>query len=153
MSLPTDARAVVPPGTPMHKPVPPRLVEPYLTGRRSILAGFAYRAAESSFLAPSAYYHAFDLGYDGSEFSPGMDELYLLRWPAVGTEALVPGDGVGAKPGLSTRRPTGRNRVTEYYAEPTPLPVGAEIYRISAGRADFVARYDGQVWLRPVAGN
>ena len=26
------------------------------------------------------------LGYEGSEFSPDMEEMYLLRWRAVGTE-------------------------------------------------------------------
>ena len=29
----------VEPGTLMHKAIPPRMVEPYLTGRRSIIAG------------------------------------------------------------------------------------------------------------------
>jgi hypothetical protein len=33
-----------------------------------------------------------------------------------------------------------------------PIPVGAEIYRIARGRADFIARYDGQAWLRPAEG-
>jgi hypothetical protein len=40
--------------------------------------------------------------------------------------------------------------VAEFYLDPVPVPVGAEIYRITAGGDEFIARYDGQVWLRPV---
>jgi hypothetical protein len=39
--------------------------------------------------------------------------------------------------------------IPEFYLDPVPVPVGAEIYRIADRRADFIARYDGQVWLRP----
>ena len=34
-----------------------------------------------------------------------------------------------------------------------PIPVGTEIYRITPGNEDFIARYDGQVWLRPAEGS
>src|ERR1700735_2836138 len=67
------------PGTLMHKAIPPRMVEPYLTGRRSIIAGFVHRVADSSYTDPGEYYSAMSLGYEGSEFTPDMDELYLLR--------------------------------------------------------------------------
>ncbi len=76
---------VVEPGTLMHKAIPPRMVEPYLTGRRSIIAGFVHRVADSSFTEPADLFHAMSLDYDGSEFSPDMEELYVLRWRAVGT--------------------------------------------------------------------
>jgi hypothetical protein len=42
--------------------------------------------------------------------------------------------------------------VPEYFADPMPVPVGAEIHRIGTGSTDFIARYDGQVWLRPAEG-
>src|SRR5258708_8133681 len=67
-------------GTLMQKPIPPRLVEPYLTGRRAVIAGFVYRLADSSFTDPADFYHALDLGYEGSEFRPDMPEVYVLRW-------------------------------------------------------------------------
>ena len=44
---------IVTPGTLMQKPIPLRLVEPYLTGRRSVIAGFVYRAQDSSFTDPA----------------------------------------------------------------------------------------------------
>jgi hypothetical protein len=42
--------------------------------------------------------------------------------------------------------------VPEFYTLPVPIPVGTEMYRITSGAQEFIARYDGQVWLRPVRG-
>src|SRR5437660_666203 len=75
------------PGTLLHKAIPPRMVEPYLTGRRSIIAGFVHRVADSSFTDPRDLYYAMSLDYEGSEFRPDMEELYVLRWRAVGSES------------------------------------------------------------------
>ena len=60
------------PGTPLQKVIPPRLVEPYLSGQRSVIAGFVYLAQDSAFPDPASYYDALALGYEGSEFSPDM---------------------------------------------------------------------------------
>jgi hypothetical protein len=148
------------PGTLMHKAIPPRMVEPYLTGRRSIIAGFVHRVADSSFAHPRDYYNAMTLGYEGSEFSPDMEDIYLMRWQAVGTESYqVPysvalgGDWAGKPPFTGTGYTAGTALpVPEFFIDPVPVPVGAEIYRILAGRAEFIARYDGQAWLRPSGG-
>jgi hypothetical protein len=150
----------VEPGTLLHKPIPPRMVEPYLTGRRSVIAGFVHRVADSSFAHPADYYHAMSLDYEGSEFTPDMQELYLLRWRAVGSESYqVPysvalgGDWAMKPPFTGTGYTAGpAHPVPEFFTDPVPVPVGAEIVRIYAGRADFIARYDGQVWLRPSGG-
>jgi hypothetical protein len=150
----------VEPGTLLHKAIPPRMVEPYLTGRRSIIAGFVHRVADSSFSHPLDYYSAFSLDYDGSEFGPEMTELYLLRWQAVGTETYqVPysvalgGDWAMKPPFTGTGYTAGQaHPVPEFFTDPIPVPVGAEIYRITAGRPEFIARYDGQAWLRPSGG-
>src|SRR5579875_1058810 len=92
-------------GTPMCKPVPPRLVEPYLTGRRTVIAGFAYRAADCAFSGPGEYYEALDLGYEGSDFLPDMPELYLLRWLATGPGGyLVPYSVQHGATGRASRR-------------------------------------------------
>ena len=40
-------------------------------------------------------------------------------------------------------------RLREFYLDPVPVPIGAEIYRITAAGTDFIARFDGQVWQRP----
>jgi hypothetical protein len=133
------------PGTPLQKVIPARLVEPYLTGQRSVIAGYVYLAQDSAFPDPASYYHALDLGYEGSEFSPDMLEVYVLRWLALDmTDSLLPppvpnGDSPGSA-------------VPEFYTLPVPIPVGTEMYRITAGAQEFIACYDGQVWLRSVRG-
>lgn len=147
-------------GTLMQKPIPPRLVEPYLTGRRAVIAGFVYRAADTSFTDAADFYTALDLGYDGSEFRPDQTELYVLRWTAANLEVYqVPyspergGDWTGKPPFTGTGYTSWSSRpIPEFFVDLMPIPVGAEIYRIAQGRADFIARYDGQVWLRPAEG-
>jgi hypothetical protein len=151
----------VSPGTVMHKAIPPRMVEAYLTGRRSIISGFVHRMADSPFTQPSEVYYGLGLGYGGSEFSPEMAEVYLLRWRAVGTDAYrVPysaahgGDWAMRPPFTgSGYTPNSDRPVAEYFVDPLPVPVGAEIHLISAGHTEFIARYDGQVWLRPAEGS
>ena len=150
----------VEPGTLMHKAIPPRMVEPYLTGRRSIISGFVHRVADTRAASPRELHQAFGLGYDGSDFSPDMAEIYVLRWRAVGTERYqVPysaengGDWAMQPPFTGTGYTDGQTQaVAEYFTDPIPVPVGAEIHRIGIGKSDFIARYDGQVWLRPAEG-
>lgn len=145
-------------GTLMQKAIPPRLVEPYLTGRRAVIAGFVYRVQDTSFAGPAEYYEALDLNYAGSDFDPDVAEVYVLRWNAVGPDAYrIPysaehgGDWTGKAPFTGTGYTSSRAHVVaEFYLDPVPVPVGAEIYRITAGGDEFIARYDGQVWLRPV---
>jgi hypothetical protein len=153
-----QASAVIASGTLMQKAIPPRLVEPYLTGRRAVIAGFVYRVQDSSFESPAEYFEALDLGYDGSDFGPDIAEVYVMRWHAVSSESYqVPysselGGDWSAKPPFTgtgyTSSPS--HVVAEFYLDPVPVPVGAEIYRITAGGTEFIARYDGQVWLRPM---
>jgi hypothetical protein len=159
------------PGTLLHKAIPPRMVEPYLTGRRSIISGFVHRVADGHVSSPRELYRQFSLGFEGSDFSPDADEIYVLRWRAVGTETYrVPysaeygGDwamkppftGTGYTAGLGQpvdSRGDSPEPIAEYYTDPIPVPVGAEIHRIGTNRTDFIARYDGQVWLRPAEGS
>jgi hypothetical protein len=155
-----QAPSVVETGTLMQKPIPPRLVEPYLTGRRAVIAGFVYRVTDAPFTDPADYYVALDLGYEGSEFRQDMQEIYLLRWTSTVPEGYqIPisrdrgGDWTGKPPFTGTGYTSWPNRVIpEFYVDLMPIPVGAEIFRVAAGQADFIARYDGQVWLRPAEG-
>jgi hypothetical protein len=148
------------PGTLMQKVIPPRLVEPYLTGRRSVIAGFVYLAKESSFANPAEFFESLDLGYEGSEFSADMPDIYILRWHAVSSDPYkIPysvelgGDWSAKPPFTGTGYTSSPARaIAEFYTDPIAVPVGAEIYRISPGQAEFIARYDGQVWLRPAEG-
>lgn len=130
-------------GTPMVKAIPPRLVEPYLTGQRSVIAGYVYRAQDCSFREPAGYYDALHLSYEGSDFAPSLAELYILRWRALDMSAsMVPPPTAGGLAGS----------IAEFFTLPVPIPVGAEICRIVPGAEEFIARYDGQVWLRPLRG-
>jgi hypothetical protein len=145
----------------MHKAIPPRMVEPYLTGRRSIISGFVHRAAESAFVSPREFHSALNLDYEGSEFTADMPEIYVLRWRAVGTDAYriaISADRGGdwsMKPPFTGNGFTAslQYRVAEYYLDPVPVPVGAEMHRVAIDGSDFIARYDGQVWLRPAEGS
>jgi len=129
---------IIPPGTPMLKAIPPRLVEPYLNGQRSVIAGCAYDARDCPFADPAAFYDALALGYPGSDFSRDMPELYLIRWPALDMTGSL------AQPPEATGAPAS---VPEYFALPVPIPVGAEICRVTAAGEELIATYDGQVWL------
>jgi hypothetical protein len=127
----------------MVKVIPPRLVEPYLTGQRSVIAGYVYRVSDCTFQTPADYHRALALGYEGSEFSADMAELFVLRWIAQDMSAsLVAGP----------RPPSGSpvSAIPEFYTLPVPIPVGAEMSRITFGPEEFIGRYDGQVWLRPL---
>lgn len=152
---------VIQTGTLMQKPIPPRLIEPYLTGRRAVIAGFVYRAADTSFDDPADFYAALDLGYEGSEFRPDMTELFMLRWLSAALEVYqVPfsadrgGDWTGKAPFTGTGYTSWTARpVPEFFVDLMPIPVGAEIHRVArGGHADFIARYDGQAWLGPAEG-
>ena len=122
------------PGTPMRKVIPPRLVGPYLNGQRSILAGFVYRSHDVAFRDPAECYTALGLGYEGSEFTADMPEIYFLGWLAREMDTYVVASGPA---------------VPEFYTDPMPIPVGASISRLTTRGDDLVARYDGLVWRRP----
>jgi hypothetical protein len=115
----------------MWKAVPPRLVGPYLSGQRSVLAGYVCRAQDVRFHNPAEAYLAFSLDWEDSEFTPVMNELYLLCWLA----RAVDGYQQAAVPGG-----------TEFYLEPIPIPVGAGMCRLGADGDQLVARYDGLAW-------
>ena len=122
------------PGTPMRKVVPPRLVGPYLNGQRAIIAGFVYRARDVAFRDPAECFTALGLGYDGSEFTADVREIYFLAWMAREMDTYVVASG---------------QAVPEFYTDPMPIPVGASISRLTTRGDDLVARYDGLVWRRP----
>lgn len=127
----------------MQKVIPPRLVEPYLTGQRSVIAGYVYRAEDCGFPDPAGYYHALGLGFSGSEFTADMPDVIVLRWLALDMSAsLVPPPPTDPSEPAST--------VPEFYTLPVPIPVGTEMRRITPGADEFIARYDGQAWLRPM---
>jgi hypothetical protein len=146
------------PGTPMRKVIPPRLVGPYLNGQRSIIAGFVYRARDTAFRDPAEYFMALSLGYEGSEFTAEMPEVYFLCWQAREMDTYVPASGPG-EPGGGWQElaPSARavlasssiRDIPEFYIDPMLIPVGASISRLTARGDDLIARYDGLAWRRP----
>ncbi len=137
---------IIEPGTQMQKVIPPRLVEPYLTGRRSVIAGYVYRARDCALRSPADFYNVLNLGYDGSDFTAELAEIYVMRWRALDLDASLappPADGPAGPPPSS---------IPEFYTLPIPVPVGAEIHRIVPGGEELIAQFDGQAWLRPSKG-
>jgi hypothetical protein len=118
------------PGAPMRKVVPPRLVGPYLTGQRDVLAGYVYRAEDPRLTDPAALFGALRLGFDGSDFTPGIDEYYAIGWPARNCEDYRQADD------------------GELYIDPIAIPVGAAMLRVRAESDEVVAEYDGLSWLQ-----
>jgi hypothetical protein len=96
-----------------------------------VLAGYVYRAQDVRFHNPAEAYLALGLGWEDSEFTPVMNELFLLCWLARAV------DGYQATTGPS---------VGEFYLEPIPIPVGAGMCRLGAEGDELVARYDGLAW-------
>jgi hypothetical protein len=148
------AATSIEPGTPMRKVIPPRLIGPYLNGQRAILAGFVYRSHDVAFRDPAECFRALGLGYEGSEFTADMPEIYFLGWLAREMDTYVaasgPGSGGTGWPGAGPAgAPAPARAVPEFYTDPMPVPVGAAISRLTARGEDLIARYDGLVWRRP----
>ena len=134
MVIQPERTPAIAPGTPMWKAVPPRLVGPYLSGQRCVLAGYVYRAEDVRFHNPAEAYLALSLGWEGSEFTPDMAELHLLCWLARAADGYQRTAGPG---------------VPEFYLEPIPIPVGAGMCRLGADGDELVGRYDGLAWRQP----
>lgn len=113
---------LVEPGTLMEKEIPAGLVQPYLTGRRWVIAGFAYRAADALDTCPAVG-------------SPGF---WVLRWRALAMQSFC-----------AVRAGEGGLVPAAVFIEPGPVPVGAEMYRVTSAGEEFVSQHDGQAWLRP----
>lgn len=142
----------------MRKVIPPRMVGPYLNGQRAIIAGFVYRGRDVAFRDPAECFVTLGLGYEGSEFTADMPEIYFLGWLAREMDTYVAASGPdepggrwpGQPPsGRAATAPAPVRVVPEFYTDPMPIPVGASISRLTARGDDLIARYDGLVWRRP----
>ncbi|GAB3901355.1 hypothetical protein GCM10027612_64600 [Microbispora bryophytorum subsp. camponoti] len=129
----------------MQKVVPPRLLVPYLSGRRTIISGYVYRVQDCDRLTtPAALVEALDLCFDGSELTPDVPELYIMRWDARDIDTYVvpygphmggdwsdapPSPGTGSPPRASrwcrssTRCPCRSPRVRRSSTSPRPESV------------------------------
>jgi hypothetical protein len=127
------------PGTPMRKVIPPRMVGPYMSGQRGVIAGYVHRVRDVLFRNPADAFYALGLGYEGSDFKPDMTEMYFLCWQAREIDGYVP---------VTSRSPAGPGPV-EFYLEPIQIPVGTTLCRLADAGEEPVARYDGLAWRRP----
>ena len=124
------------PGTPMRKVIPPRMVGPYMSGQRSVIAGYVHRVRDVVFRNAADAFYALGLGYEGSDFKPDMTELYFLCWQAREIDGYVP---------VAARGPASW---VEFYLEPIQIPVGTMLCRLTDTGEESVARYDGLAWRR-----
>ncbi|WP_244361334.1 MULTISPECIES: hypothetical protein [Microbispora] len=141
--------------TRMQKVIPPRLLVPYLSGRRTIISGYVYRVQDCDRLtSPAALVEALDLGFDGSELTPDVPELYVMRWDARDIDTyVVPygqhmgGDWSDAPPFTGNGFTASREQVVpQFHTMPMPIPAGAEIVHLTPGAARSFAAYDGLTW-------
>ncbi|WP_245642438.1 hypothetical protein [Nonomuraea candida] len=146
-------------GTQMQKVVPPRLLVPYLSGKRTVISGYVYRVQDCVRLTtPEALYHGLDLSFDGSELFAEVPELYVMRWFArdVDTYAVpygphMGGDWSDAPPFAGNGFTTSSEHVVpQFHTMPMPIPAGAEIVRVTGEGERPFADYDGLTW-RPAA--
>ncbi|MEV1205891.1 hypothetical protein [Microbispora rosea] len=141
--------------TRMQKVVPPRLLVPYLSGRRTIISGYVYRVQDCDRLTtPAALVEALDLCFDGSELTPDVPELYIMRWDARDIDTyVVPygphmgGDWSDAPPFTGNGFTASREQVVpQFHTMPMPIPAGAEIVHLTGGGERPFAGYDGLTW-------
>jgi hypothetical protein len=141
----------------MLKVIPPRLLVPYLTGKRTVISGYVYRAQDCMRLTtPKHYFHALDLGFQGSELTPEVPELYLVKWQARDTDTyVVPygqhmgGDWSDSPPFAGNGFTTSRDHVVpQFHTVPMPIPAGAEIVHVTPGEEHPFGVYDGLTWRR-----
>jgi hypothetical protein len=122
------------PGTQMRKAVPPRMVGPYLSGQRAVIAGYVHRLRDVQLRTPAEAYALLGLGYEGSDFRPDMAEMYFLCWNAREIDGYVPVYAAA--------------RTAEFYLEAIQIPVGTILCRLTNSGDEPVARYDGLAWRR-----
>src|SRR6202035_5662316 len=79
---PAQAARILP-GTPMRKVVPPRMVGPYMSGQRGVIAGDVHPVRDIVFRKTADAFYTLGLGYEGSVFKSDMQEMYMLCWQAL----------------------------------------------------------------------
>lgn len=141
----------------MQKVVPPRLLVPYLSGKRTVISGYVYRVQDCARLVtPRQLFHGLDLSFEGSELTEEVPELYLMRWFARDVDTYnVPygphmgGDWSDTPPFAGNGFTTSREHVVpQFHTTPMPIPAGAEIVHVTGEDELPFAAYDGLTWRR-----
>jgi hypothetical protein len=144
-------------GTLMQKLLPRHLVDPYLSTQRSVISGFVHRAEDGMLPGPSWLRDARDAGTVSGAHPRETNDLWVLRWRALDIQtylAASPASAGGDRGPPPWGEPYGGwgHPAFELFITPGPIPVGTEMYRITPAGEEFIARYDGQAWLRPGMG-
>ncbi|MDR3035345.1 MAG: hypothetical protein LBV78_19990 [Kitasatospora sp.] len=151
-------------GTLVQKLLPRHLVEPYLSSQRSVISGFVHCAEDGLLPGPSWLREAYAAGTVTRAHARQTDDLWVLRWRALDIQtylAASPAPPAGGDPGSRDpgSPPWGEphgglgHPAFELFIAPGPIPVGTEMYQITPAGEEFIARYDGQAWLRLGAGS
>ncbi|WP_285791771.1 SseB family protein [Micromonospora sp. NBRC 101691] len=139
----------------MQKTVAPSQLAYYLERGYDRVSGFVHRAGEVGHLnTPAKLYAALGLGYPDSPYSPGADEIYVLRWPAYRPSLYrIPYGGqnesaMRAMEGWVIERPPFRGNgfapgessdvVAEFKVDSARLPHGTQLWRIGADGSERV---------------
>ncbi|WP_026416907.1 TY-Chap domain-containing protein [Actinomadura oligospora] len=118
----------------VQKVVRPEHVTHYLDGGYDLVAGYVHKLQDVADLTrPEGIVRALGLDQPGSPFEAGMDEMHVIRWPAV-------------KPALFRSAPGEGSSVPGFKVESQRLPHGAEMHRLAReGRPTLVAVYDADL--------
>ena len=144
----------------MQKAVAASQLAYYLERGYDRVSGFVHRAGELAHLTtPAQLYDALGLGYPGSPFERGAEQIYVLRWPAFRPSLYrIPYGGqseaaMRAMEGWVIERPPFRGNgfapgessdvVAEFKVDSARLPHGTRLWRIGADGAErLVATLD-----------
>ncbi|WP_188668785.1 hypothetical protein [Tersicoccus solisilvae] len=144
----------------LQKVLYPALRDEFLSGRLQRIGGFVLRAQDAvAAQTPAQLHEAFALGYPGSPYDPNAPFVDVIRFqPPRGpvihdaiSPAVVdhpPYTGTGFAPWPDHVAPV-------YLLDETPLPAGAEMWRVSAdGSEDLVAVHPDVAtgWLQVAGG-
>lgn len=139
----------------MQKAVPPHLLVPYLSGKRTVISGYVYRVQDCARLTtPRLLFHGLDLSFEASDLTADVPEVYMMRWYTrdVDTYAVPYGPHMGgdwsdsppfAGNGFTTSR---EHVVPQFHTTPMPIPAGAEIQHVTGDSWRPFAEYDGLTW-------
>ncbi|HEX2314437.1 MAG TPA: hypothetical protein VHJ17_11910, partial [Thermomonospora sp.] len=144
-AVPVTPPAVVPPvaevtdTTVLQKVIRPDHVAHYLDGGYDWVAGLVHRLDDVGDLrTPARIVPALGLDYAGSPFSPGDEDVHVIRWEVV-------------RRGLVRPDPAAGGTVPAFRMGSRRLPHGAEMFRIDRHEDEtFVAVYDADTrgWIR-----
>ena len=85
-----------------------------------------------------------------------LTDVWLLRWRVLQTQAyrippasLIAYGASQRSPDRAIGQPEAGRGMFEMFLGAAPIPVDTEMFQVTSAGEQFIARYDGQAWLRP----